>query len=40
MTPSTSLAALFYIAQDACSMRVTLKELGHPKPPTAIQTKN
>lgn len=34
------LAALFYIAQDACSIRVTLEELGHPQPPTAIQTDN
>jgi hypothetical protein len=30
------LAALFYIAQDACIIRVTLEELGHPQPPTAI----
>jgi hypothetical protein len=29
-----------YIAQDACSIRVTLEELGHPQPPTAIQTNN
>jgi hypothetical protein len=34
------LGALFYIAQDACSLRVTLDELGHPQPPTAIQTDN
>jgi hypothetical protein len=34
------LAALFYIAQDACSIRFTLEELGRPQPPTAIQTDN
>lgn len=34
------LAALFYTAQDACSLRETLSELGHPQPPTAIQTDN
>jgi hypothetical protein len=34
------LAALFYIAQEACSFRVTLEELGHPQQPTAIQTDN
>jgi hypothetical protein len=34
------LAALFYIAQDACSIRVTLEELGHPHSPSAIQTDN
>jgi hypothetical protein len=34
------LAALFYIAQDACSICVTIEELGHPQPPTAIQTDN
>jgi hypothetical protein len=32
------LGALFYIAQDACSIRVTLEELGHPQP--AIQKDN
>jgi hypothetical protein len=26
------LGALFYIAQDACSIRVTLEDLGHPQP--------
>jgi hypothetical protein len=34
------LAALFYIAQDACRLRVTLEELGHPQPPTTIQIDN
>jgi hypothetical protein len=34
------LGALFYIAQDACSIRVTLEEHGHQQPPTAIQTGN
>jgi hypothetical protein len=34
------LVALFYIAQDACSIRVTLEEVGHPEPLTAIQRDN
>jgi hypothetical protein len=34
------LAGLFYNAQEACSFRTTLEELGHPQPPTAIQTDN
>jgi hypothetical protein len=33
-------AGLFYNAQEACSFRHTLEELGHPQPPTAIQTDN
>jgi hypothetical protein len=37
-TAESELAALFYIAQDACRIHVTLEELGHPQPPTAIQT--
>jgi hypothetical protein len=32
--------ALFYIAQDACSLRVTLERLGHLQPSTAFQTDN
>jgi hypothetical protein len=40
MAAESELGALFYIAQDACSIRVTLEELGHPQPPTAIQTDN
>jgi hypothetical protein len=34
------LAGLFYNDQEACSFRTTLEELGHPQPPTAIQTDN
>jgi hypothetical protein len=39
-TAEAELAALFCIAQDACSIRITLEELGHPQPPSAIQTDN
>jgi hypothetical protein len=39
-TAEAELVALFYIAQDACSIRVTLEQLGHPQPPSAIQTDN
>jgi len=34
------LAALYYNARDACSIRTTLEEMGHPQPPTPIQTDN
>jgi hypothetical protein len=34
------LAGLFYNAQEACSFRTTLEELGHPQPPTAIHPDN
>ena len=34
------LAALFYNAKEACPICVTLGEIGHPQPPTPIQTDN
>jgi hypothetical protein len=34
------LSGLFYNAQETCSFRTTLEELGHPQPPMAIQTDN
>jgi hypothetical protein len=37
---AAEFAGLFYNVQEACSFRHTLKELGHPQPPTAIQTDN
>ena len=34
------VGALFHNAQDACTLRQTLLDLGHQQPPTAIQTDN
>ena len=34
------LAALYYNAREACTIRTTLTEMGHPQPPTPIQTDN
>ena len=34
------VGALFHNAQDACSLRTALEFLGHPQPPTPIQTDN
>jgi hypothetical protein len=34
------LAALFYNAKDGAMLRTTLADLGHPQPPTPIQTDN
>ena len=34
------VGALFHNAQDACTLRNTLEFLGHPQPPTPIQTDN
>jgi hypothetical protein len=34
------LGALFYNAKDACMLRTTLTEMGHPQPATPIQTDN
>ena len=34
------VGALFYNAQDACALRHALEFLGHPQPPTPIQTDN
>jgi hypothetical protein len=34
------LAALFHNGKEACPLRTCLEELGHPQPPTAIQTDN
>ena len=36
----TEVAAAFYNAKDGCPFRVTLKELGHPQPPTPIEVDN
>ncbi|CAB9528638.1 expressed unknown protein [Seminavis robusta] len=34
------LAALYYNAREACTIRTTLDEMGHPQPATPIQTDN
>jgi hypothetical protein len=34
------LAALFHNGKEACPIRISLEELGHPQPPTPIQTDN
>ena len=34
------IGALFHNAQEACALRQTLIEIGHPQPPTPIQTDN
>ena len=34
------LAALFFNAQDACTIQQTLTDLGHKQPPTPLQTDN
>jgi len=34
------LAALFYNCKEACGIRNTLLELGHPQPPTPVRTDN
>ena len=34
------LAALFHNGKEACPLRVCLEELGHPQPPTPIQSDN
>jgi len=34
------LAALYYNAREACTIRTTLTEMGHEQPPTPIQTDN
>jgi hypothetical protein len=34
------LAALFHNAKEACPLRVCLEELGHPQPPTPLQSDN
>jgi hypothetical protein len=34
------LAALYHNGKQACPLRTTLEELGHPQPPTPIQTDN
>jgi hypothetical protein len=34
------LGSLFLNAKNACPIRVTLDELGHPQPPTPMQTDN
>jgi hypothetical protein len=40
-TKAELLGALFYNAKkDACMLRTTLSEMGHPQPATPIQTNN
>ena len=34
------LGALFHNCKEACPIRTTLEELGHPQPPTPVQTDN
>jgi len=34
------LGALYHNGKEACPLRITLEELGHPQPPTPIQTDN
>jgi hypothetical protein len=34
------LAALFHNGKEACPIRITLEELGHPQPPTPLTTDN
>jgi hypothetical protein len=34
------LGALFHNGKEACAIHITLKELGHPQPPTPINTAN
>ena len=34
------LAALFHNGKNACPLRITLEELGHPQPPTPLVTDN
>jgi hypothetical protein len=34
------LAAVFHNGKEACPLRACLEELGHPQPPTSIQTDN
>ncbi len=36
----SELAALFHNGKEACPVRTCLEELGHPQPPTPIQTDN
>jgi hypothetical protein len=40
LAAEAKLAGLFYNAQEACSFRTTLEELGHPHLPKAIQMDN
>jgi hypothetical protein len=34
------LAALYFNCQEGCHLRIMLEELGHPQPPTGVQTDN
>ena len=34
------LGALFHNAKEGCSLRIALEEMGHPQPPTPLQTDN
>ena len=34
------LGTLFYACQEACAFRTALEEMGHPQPPTPVQTDN
>ena len=38
--PEAEIAALFNVAQLIIPIRIALQEMGHPQPPTPIQTDN
>jgi hypothetical protein len=38
LAAEAELGALFYIAKDGCRLQNTSHDLGHPQPPTPIQT--
>jgi len=38
--PEAEIAAAFLTAKDAVPIRNALEEMGHPQPPTPIQTDN
>ena len=40
LAAEAELGALFYNAKDGCRLQNTLQDLGHPQPPTPIQTDN
>jgi hypothetical protein len=39
-TAEAELGALFHNGKEACSIRTTLEETGHPQPPTPIEADN
>ena len=40
LAAEAELGAIFFNAKDGCMLRNTLLDLGHPQPPTPIQTDN